>query len=232
VPAHNEEEMLPGLLASLADLRARCGRPIRAILVDDASTDRTPEILATVDPGWVTCVRTERPLRQHRAVMLGVSEAVIIPGVWAILTMDADMDPPPGAVLELLPHLATHDLVVGGRTSRPRTVVRALVSAGHRALCNGLRASPIRDHGSMFRLFTHDVALRVLGLRRFGASLAAVSLLAAERPIEIPIPSTPIQRASRYGVGGVARVAADTAVLWMRVKVRELGCRSRNRTGR
>lgn len=46
VPAFNEEQLLGGTLASLRAAASEVGEPYEIIVVDDASTDRTPQIAA------------------------------------------------------------------------------------------------------------------------------------------------------------------------------------------
>ena len=52
IPCYNEEAALPHLLASLETIQKKANIPIRVLLVDDGSQDRTYEIIAAaIHPG-------------------------------------------------------------------------------------------------------------------------------------------------------------------------------------
>lgn len=219
IPLLNEEEVLPELVASLDELRRATDAVVTAVLVDDASTDGTAGFLSGLRAGWITSLRCPGRLGQHRAVLAGMAEALRATGVTAVATMDADMDPPPQALAVLLPYLGPFDLVVGGRTLRERTAVRSLVSWALGYMCRMLRASPITDHGSMFRLMDRSVAARCVQMERLGACLSALTLLAATRPIQVAVPPSRSPRRSRYGARGIARVAGDSIRVVLRTRL-------------
>ena len=50
IPAYNEEARLPGSLSQIAAYIRGSGRPTEVIVVDDGSTDRTPEIFRKFHP--------------------------------------------------------------------------------------------------------------------------------------------------------------------------------------
>jgi glycosyltransferase involved in cell wall biosynthesis len=88
VPAHNEEELIGRVIATMPELVDRI------IVIDDCSTDRTSDVAADTGDGRVTVLRHERNtgvggaiLDGHRRVMdEGVDVAVVMAG-------DAQMDP-------------------------------------------------------------------------------------------------------------------------------------------
>ncbi len=70
VPAHNEEFELSSTLAAIRAGTSDAGRPYEIIVVDDASTDATPEIAAQagakVDPNQSTPNRGRSECRRAR----------------------------------------------------------------------------------------------------------------------------------------------------------------------
>ena len=62
MPVFNEEEALPGVLAEAWSALTASGVPFEYLLVDDASTDRSPEILDAFraqHPGHVRVLRND-----------------------------------------------------------------------------------------------------------------------------------------------------------------------------
>jgi len=116
-PCRNEADYMRRTLTSMA---AQTIRPRLWVIVDDGSTDATPDILADFAAGhdWVRVV--SKPDRGHRAVGPGVIEAfyagwdTIDPGAYAYLCkLDLDLDLQPGyfegliAKMEADPRLGT-----------------------------------------------------------------------------------------------------------------------------
>lgn len=98
-PCRNEAEYMRRTLDSVI---AQTARPTRWIIVDDGSTDATPQILAeyTAQHDWIEVV--SKPDRGHRAVGPGVIEAfyagyeAIAPSDYTYLCkLDLDLDLPP-----------------------------------------------------------------------------------------------------------------------------------------
>lgn len=98
-PCRNEAEYMRRTLDSVI---AQTARPMRWIIVDDGSTDATPQILAeyTAQHDWIEVV--SKPDRGHRAVGPGVIEAfyagyeAIAPSDYTYLCkLDLDLDLPP-----------------------------------------------------------------------------------------------------------------------------------------
>jgi hypothetical protein len=118
--------------------------------------------------------------------------------------MDADMDPPPDGFMTLLPYVPEHDLVIGQRRKRSRSLFRRAATLVLLVFSWILRPTRIRDHGSMFRLYTVDLCRRCLHVRSQGEFLAGVSLLTANNPVEVSVQtSSPVVRSSRYSVRAV-----------------------------
>ncbi|MBE0414740.1 glycosyltransferase family A protein [Yoonia sp.] len=99
-PGRNEADYMRRTLDSMV---AQTQRPARWVIVDDGSTDDSPQILAdyAAQHDWITVVRRED--RGHRAVGPGVIEAfyagldtVSLSDYTYLCKLDLDLDLPPG----------------------------------------------------------------------------------------------------------------------------------------
>jgi glycosyltransferase involved in cell wall biosynthesis len=104
VPAHDEEDLLPGCLASVRDASDAPGLPpVRVVVVADACTDATAA--AARDVGVEVLEIAVRSAGAARAAGLAHCLAGARPGLW-LATTDADSRVPPDWLVE---HLAWHD---------------------------------------------------------------------------------------------------------------------------
>jgi cellulose synthase/poly-beta-1,6-N-acetylglucosamine synthase-like glycosyltransferase len=135
VPAWNEALVLEATIDHLMTLDYPLDR-LRVYVVDDASTDDTPEVLARKAeqyPGAVVHLRREQG-GQGKAHTLNHGLDIILADDWmeALLIMDADVVYEPGSLRAMTRHLA--DPTVGAVTayikegSRPGTAVNRFVA--------------------------------------------------------------------------------------------------------
>lgn len=100
VPAHNEEGSLGPLYRALRSTLEAAEQDFELIVVDDGSTDGTAAViehLADQDER-VRGLHLARNFGQQPALIAGLEESIGD----AVITMDADLEQPPGAVLEML----------------------------------------------------------------------------------------------------------------------------------
>ena len=100
IPVLNEEATLPTLHERLTDVLAPLPFPYELVLVDDGSTDRTPELLRQLrssDPR-VKYIRLARNFGHQAALTAGLAHAT----GQAVVVMDADLQDPPEVIPELL----------------------------------------------------------------------------------------------------------------------------------
>ncbi|MCL4766015.1 MAG: glycosyltransferase family 2 protein [Hyphomicrobiaceae bacterium] len=101
VPAHNEEQVMPGCLAAMAALEYPGDRH-RILVIDDRSTDRT----GAIADAFTGCDPRIAVLHRGQAARPGksaaVAEATAITTSDVVVLFDADYLPPPGLLKELV----------------------------------------------------------------------------------------------------------------------------------
>jgi glycosyltransferase involved in cell wall biosynthesis len=116
VPAYNEER---GIGATLRALAAQQDRDFRLVVVDNASTDRTAEVVRAAGAGVVTEVVTEPRKGTGAAADTGMRHA-IARGATHLARTDADCLPDPDWTAAVRRGFAAGLELIGGRL-RPRT---------------------------------------------------------------------------------------------------------------
>jgi len=139
IPANNEASNLPALIAEVhAALR---GRSYELVIVDDGSTDATPQLLAELARGdpLLVCSGHPAPLGKSAALLRGISLA----RGQRIVTLDGDGQNDPIYLPAFADLLDDPDvgLVAGQRIGRKDGVSKRLASLG----ANGVRRIVLRD---------------------------------------------------------------------------------------
>lgn len=113
VPAHNEEELLPGCLAALRSAAAAVDVPVHVLVVVDACVDRTADVAepAAVVEVWERCVGAAR-----RAGFARLVHEVGADRVW-LATTDADTRVPRSWLADQLAHARRGVDAVAGMVS-------------------------------------------------------------------------------------------------------------------
>ena len=152
MPAHNEQEILPESLAeAVAALDALCDT-WELVVVDDGSTDRTPEILEE----WSRRDARVRalPLRPQKGYSKAIAAGFEATRYLTIFYTDADAQFDLREIIELYPWLRDVDMVAGYRLDRQDPWTRRFASGIYnriQAWALGLRG--VRDVNCAFKLF-------------------------------------------------------------------------------
>jgi len=201
IPVFNEEDNLHSLLDELTSVMRPLGRPFEILCVDDASTDRSLQVL-----NELRARHPELRVLRHR-VNSGESAAQASGFACArgeiIVTMDADLQNDPHDIPALLEALRPEVAAVAGvRRQRLDDTTRRLSSRIANGFRNWVTGDRIADAGCTFRALRRS-AVRELpvfnGLHRFIPTLLrrqgypVVEMLVNHRPRT--------RGQSKYGVG-------------------------------
>ena len=164
VPAYNEEEILPwaseqlkNKIRSLRD-SGRISSASRIVLVNDGSTDRTPQImhgLHLADQVF-DCIHFSRNFGHQSAVLAGYLHSM--DRCDAVISIDADLQQDINAIDRFLDEFeAGHDIVYGVRNSRDTdTGFKRVTSQLFYRLMHFLGAETIPNHAD-YRLLSNKV---------------------------------------------------------------------------
>ncbi len=171
LPAYNEQENLPGLLDNLAEALADASLDFEIVVVDDGSSDSTPNILdrqATQLPLRVQ--RHERNQGLGATIRDGLYFANKIAGAKdVVLTMDADETHTPGLILRMVRMIKEgHDVVIASRYQPGARVIglswhRRVISSAASTLMRVLFPTPgVRDYTCGYRAYRGEVLSRAI----------------------------------------------------------------------
>ena len=230
VPAKNESAGLPALAEEIAKaLRPLCQNarpagdspwnPLRGfeiVVVDDGSTDSTPEVLQRLagDYPELRPVRLAQNVGQSAATVAGFRAAR---GEW-IATLDADLQNDPSDLAELWNVLPGHDAALGWRVKREDVWSKRFSSRWANRVRNAVLGQSIRDTGCSVRIFSKEMALRIPffhGVHRF---LGPLLLREGCRIVQVPVKHRPRPHGvSHYNIWNRSlRVVVDLlGVAWL-----------------
>jgi len=200
VPAYDEAENVPVLVAETRAALEACGRPWELVLVDDGSTDGTTERIRAA-------AAAEPRIRPVLLAANGGQSAALAAGFARargriLVTLDADLQNDPADLPRVLAALENADVVSGVRARRRDSALRLVSSR----IANGFRRAvlgdPVTDIGCSFKAYRRE-ALEGLplfvGVHRF---LPALCVFRGARLAEVEVSHRPRRHGrSKYGVG-------------------------------
>lgn len=173
IPVYNSGEILPELMARLAPVLDAAAGAWEVILVDDASRDRSWEAVAELarrDPR-VRGISLMRNYGQHNALLCGIREA----RHEVIVTMDDDLQHPPGEIPALLARLDEgYDVVYGTPRDEQHGLWRDLASQVTKLALGAAMGVDVARDVSAFRAFRAEVRQ---GFATYSASYVSIDVL-------------------------------------------------------
>lgn len=201
VPVYNEAgNILPLIEAAVAVLRPLAGGA-EAILVDDGSTDATPDEIRRALARWpdLRAITLPRNLGQATALLTGLREAR---GAF-ILTMDGDGQNDPRDFPTLLAPVERGDLdlACGWRVDRHDSTLRRLISRVGNAVRRRVLRDGVHDAGCQLRAMKREVVAALFPIELMQSFLPSIVAAAGFRVGEFPVRHHPRTRGQpNYGL--------------------------------
>lgn len=201
IPGYNEEKRI---LASLESLSAFCEEHFQTyeiLFVDDGSTDRTRELIASFGNPRVRVVAYDQNRGKGFAVKKGTLSAM---GQYRFFT-DADLPYDLSGFLEAMHffHTGPCDVVVGARdhpdsTDRAgQTLVRRTASKAFSALVRLMLNVNIKDTQCGFKGFTAEAAEKLFSLSAIKGYAFDVELLSLAQALDLKVCQVPVSLVER-----------------------------------
>jgi len=154
VPVYNEEGNLKTLHESICDVMSHYGG-YEIIYADDGSSDSSKDILHEIqksNPG-ITVITHPKNKGQSRALWSGLEKTQ---GEW-VVTLDADLQNPPGEIAKFLEFKNDYDFITGIRRKRKDSLFKKIASG----LAHMIRFVVLRDTtsdtGCSLRMFRKSI---------------------------------------------------------------------------
>jgi glycosyltransferase involved in cell wall biosynthesis len=210
IPIHNEEPSILPLYDRLTAVLEQVQRPYEILFVDDASTDRSFELLANLveTDGHLKVIRLRRNFGQTAALSAGFHEAKGD----VIIAMDGDLQHAPEDIPALLHKIDEgFDIASGWRKNRvDNAILRKIPSRAANWLMAKASGVDLRDFGTTFKAYRAEVLKDVNLYGELHRFIPALASFYGARIAEVPIRNTPRASGdSHYGIGRTFRVLFD-----------------------
>jgi glycosyltransferase involved in cell wall biosynthesis len=210
IPIHNEEPAILPLYDRLTRVLEAMAKPYEIIFIDDASVDRSFELLANLveTDGRLKVIRLRRNFGQTAALAAGFDEAQ----GEVIVSLDGDLQHEPEDIPALLAKIEQgYDIASGWRKQRlDNAFTRQIPSRIANWLMAKASGVDLRDFGTTFKAYRAEILkdINLYGeLHRFIPALASFY---GARIVEVPIRiSNRISGGSHYGLSRTFRVMFD-----------------------
>ena len=210
IPIHNEEPSILPLYDRLTSVLEQLQRPYEIIFIDDASTDRSFELLANLveTDAHLKVVRLRRNFGQTAALSAGFDEAQGN----VIVSLDGDLQHAPEDIPVLLAKIEEgFDIASGWRKDRvDNAVTRKIPSRIANWLMAKASGVALRDFGTTFKAYRSEVLKEINLYGELHRFIPALASFYGARIAEVPIRNTPrLAGDSHYGLGRTFNVMFD-----------------------
>jgi glycosyltransferase involved in cell wall biosynthesis len=210
IPIHNEEHSILPLYDRLSGVLESLRQTYEILFVDDASTDRSFELLANLveTDAHLKVIRLRRNFGQTAALSAGFHEAQGD----IVIAMDGDLQHAPEDIPALLAKIDEgYDIASGWRKQRmDNTLTRRIPSRIANWLMAKASGMELRDFGTTFKAYRAEVLKDVNLYGELHRFIPALASFYGARVAEVPIRNTPRASGdSHYGIGRTFRVMFD-----------------------
>jgi glycosyltransferase involved in cell wall biosynthesis len=210
VPIHNEEPSILPLYDRLTIVLEALRKPFEIIFVDDASTDRSFDLLANLveTDSRLKVIRLRRNFGQTAALSAGFDEAQGS----VIVSLDGDLQHDPEDIPALLAKIDEgYDIASGWRKNRiDNAITRKIPSRIANWLMAKASGMDLRDFGTTFKAYRAEILKDVNLYGELHRFIPALASFYGARVAEVPIRNVPRSAGkSHYGLGRTFNVLFD-----------------------
>ncbi len=210
IPIHNEERAILRLYDRLTDVLEAVTKRYEIIFVDDASTDRSFDLLANLveTDNRLKVIRLRRNFGQTAALSAGFDEA----RGDVIVAMDGDLQHDPADLPALVQKIEEgYDIASGWRKERKdNAIMRRFPSRVANWMMSKISGVALHDFGTTFKAYRKDVLKDVNLYGELHRFIPALASFYGARIAEVPISNPPREGgASHYGIGRTFNVFFD-----------------------
>jgi len=210
IPIHNEERAILRLYDRLTSVLERVHQPYEIIFVDDASTDRSFELLANLVETDVRLkvIRLRRNFGQTAALSAGFDEAQ----GKVIVSMDGDLQHEPEDLPALLDKIDEgYDIASGWRKQRnDNPLLRKAPSRIANWLMAKVSGLPLHDFGTTYKAYRAEIIKDVNLYGELHRFIPALASFYGAKVAEVPIANPPrLGGRSHYGISRTINVFFD-----------------------
>ena len=217
IPAYNEEECIEGTVREAYGVLSGLGKSFELMVINDGSTDKTPEILDGLKKGMPELRILDLVPQSGQSAGFGAGFANAKGDV--VVLMDADGQNDPADIPELVSRLDGCDICCGWRKNRQDKWSRNFGSKMANAIRSGLLKDRIIDTGCSLKAFkskfVKDLPMDLKGMHRF---LPALAQMRGAKVDQVPVNHRERQGgASKYTNFGRLMVTVSDlfSVRWM-----------------
>ena len=210
IPIHNEEPSILPLYDRLTAVMESLHRPYEILFIDDASTDRSFDLLANLveTDARLKVIRLRRNFGQTAALSAGFDEAQGN----IVISLDGDLQHAPEDIPALLAKIDEgYDIASGWRRNRvDNAITRRIPSRIANWLMAKASGIELRDFGTTFKAYRAEVLKDVNLYGELHRFIPALASFYGARIVEVPISNVPRSSGdSHYGLGRTFNVLFD-----------------------
>src|SRR5579862_969053 len=210
IPIHNEEPSILPLYDRLTAVLESIQKQYEIIFVDDASTDRSFDLLANLVEidARLKVIRLRRNFGQTAALSAGFDEAQGS----VIVSLDGDLQHAPEDIPALLAKIDEgYDIASGWRKDRvDNAITRKIPSRAANWLMAKASGIQLRDFGTTFKAYRAEVLKEINLYGELHRFIPALASFYGARIAEVPIRNTVRSSGgSHYGISRTFRVLFD-----------------------
>ena len=217
IPAFNEESLIEKSLNTIISFLSKESFNFEIIVVDDGSTDKTNEIVKTINNVQLVT------LKKNRGKGFAVKTGVLESKKDFVLFMDADHAIPIDYILDFKTFIEDFDLVLGSKYLKQidnYPIYRQLLGKSFSRLKYTITGLSIKDTQCGFKLFKRHVALDLFNLSQISGWCFDVEILLLAQKRGYSIKEFPVELSGANGKSNVSIINTSIEMIIDLLKLR------------